>query len=400
MRAAVILGLMSLLVACGSTGVERPRDTSEPKDTVHTDDVWDTSDGQDTADPCAGVLCDSDELCQAGACLSINGDADNDSFNADVDCNDLDPEINPDAEEICDGLDNNCNGLRDEGYDGDGDNYADCGSINRDCDDTNPDVHPFAIELCDGLDNNCDGFKDEGFDADNDSYSACTSDPLQQDCNDLDPNVHPGAEELCNRNDDNCNGQTDEGTVCVGCSDGARDALTDTARWPEVAGCAGTFPRGSLRATRTNTNCGDDAGGQCPVPEDLCATGWHLCMRNGLGSDLAYRLTAADCSGVSGSYVAASDNCSNPTDTMPTTCDMATPLPCRPSGWCTAPVVCGGGEHTRCPHAVWMNNTHSFGTHSGNTNNNGCSNFGTDVTYSSDLTGGTIAYTGVLCCLD
>ena len=33
---------------------------------------------------------------------------------------------------------------------------------NTDCDDTNADVYPTALEICDGLDNNCDGFIDEG----------------------------------------------------------------------------------------------------------------------------------------------------------------------------------------------------------------------------------------------
>ena len=42
----------------------------------------------------------------------------------------------------------NCTSL----YDADGDGYF----LHEDCDDTNPDVHPNAVEVCDGIDNDCD----------------------------------------------------------------------------------------------------------------------------------------------------------------------------------------------------------------------------------------------------
>ena len=43
-----------------------------------------------------------------------NNDEDGDGFEVDVDCNDLDPAINPDATEVCDGEDNDCDGTTDE----------------------------------------------------------------------------------------------------------------------------------------------------------------------------------------------------------------------------------------------------------------------------------------------
>jgi hypothetical protein len=54
-------------------------------------------------------------------------DLDNDGFYAPDDCNDYDPDINPGATELCDGIDNDCDTAIDEGFpDSDGDGTADC----------------------------------------------------------------------------------------------------------------------------------------------------------------------------------------------------------------------------------------------------------------------------------
>ncbi|MCZ7677702.1 MAG: putative metal-binding motif-containing protein [Sandaracinaceae bacterium] len=92
-----------------------------------------------------------------------------------------------------------------------------------DCDDGERLINPATSELCDELDNNCDGRVDEAGtrnffrDADEDGYgdpdsivSLLTCEPpegyvaIGNDCDDADPDVHPGAPELCNRRDDNC----------------------------------------------------------------------------------------------------------------------------------------------------------------------------------------------------
>ena len=100
----------------------------------------------------------------------------------DGDCNDDISAINPDAEEPCDEVDNDCDGeIDEEGLstwyeDADGDGYGTdtstieaCAAIvegyaayEGDCDDTNGDVNPDADEVCDEIDNDCDGDVDSG----------------------------------------------------------------------------------------------------------------------------------------------------------------------------------------------------------------------------------------------
>ena len=130
-------------------------------------------------------------------------DADGDGSSADVDCDDANAAVHPGAPELCDGLDQNCDGVGPEELDGDTDGVRACSG---DCDDANPAVHPGAPELCDGLDDDCDGSvpADER-DVDADGVRACAG-----DCDDADPEVRPGASERCDGRDQDCDGAIDE----------------------------------------------------------------------------------------------------------------------------------------------------------------------------------------------
>ncbi|MBD3203209.1 hypothetical protein GF327_02870 [Candidatus Woesearchaeota archaeon] len=117
-------------------------------------------------------------------------DNDGEGYTSDIDCDDTDPEVNPGASEVCDEIDNDCDGTVDEGvkdtyyYDGDSDLYGDSGDTiqscssptgyvtdGTDCDDTDPEVNPGASEVCDEIDNDCDGLD---MDKDKDGVNDCS----------------------------------------------------------------------------------------------------------------------------------------------------------------------------------------------------------------------------------
>ena len=113
------------------------------------------------------------------------------------------------------------------GSDLDGDGYT---VIDGDCDDSDAAVNPGASEVCDTIDNDCDGTVDEDSatdvltwyaDADSDGYGDSASTDLDcyqptgyvadaTDCDDTDANTYPGASEYCDGHDDDCDGDVDE----------------------------------------------------------------------------------------------------------------------------------------------------------------------------------------------
>ncbi|MEL6346789.1 MAG: putative metal-binding motif-containing protein, partial [Myxococcota bacterium] len=169
----------------------------------------------------------------------------------DDDCDDTDANVNPDAKDVCNFIDDDCDAFIDEDEaptkvwkDSDGDGFGCAGSAavkvcavssgyvdnDQDCDDTDKDVNPDAVDICNFADDDCDRFIDEDEspyavykDGDSDGYGdrldigmkvcADTSGYVRDrtDCDDTRTGVYPGADELCGTSiDEDCDGSIDE----------------------------------------------------------------------------------------------------------------------------------------------------------------------------------------------
>ncbi len=209
--------LLLTLLACGDDTTTGTTD-SDPGTTAGTTDTappTDTGPPTDTA-PSTDTEPPTDPT-----------DADADGHPADVDCDDDDPAVNPDATEVCNGVDDDCDGTTDEpdaedaptwyrdadgdGYGLDDDTTVSCSEPHGyadapgDCDDDDPRYHPGAAEedCTDPRDFNCDG--STGYeDADGDGAAAC------EDCDDSSTYHFPGAGERCDGTDEDCDGTIDE----------------------------------------------------------------------------------------------------------------------------------------------------------------------------------------------
>lgn len=171
------------------------------------------------------------------------------------DCNDSNWNVHPFATEVCNLVDEDCDGLSDEGstatvypdqdHDGHGTPSGPtpiCGSpafgqsvLADDCDDSSATIHPGVAETCDGVDQDCDGQVDDGLfeyvlyaDTDGDGYGSgpgirgcANSEPGHSssagDCNDAARMIHPNASEiLCDSIDQNCTGADSCTCSCSG----------------------------------------------------------------------------------------------------------------------------------------------------------------------------------------
>jgi large repetitive protein len=159
----------------------------------------------------------------------IDDDDDNDGDPDSTDCDDFDQATHALATDICDAKDNNCNGLIDEACPCIIDEVQSCGTNMGACvtgiqtciEDQASSKWGQCVgqvasvtEICDAIDNDCDGVVDNGFpDFDIDGAADCVDPdkdndgtPNETDCNAFDPTIHPGAVEACDEVDSNCNG--------------------------------------------------------------------------------------------------------------------------------------------------------------------------------------------------
>ena len=222
----------------------------------------------------------------------------------DDDCDDGEALSNPGETEVCDELDNDCDGTVDEDdatdastwyADDDSDGYGDASDStdaceapsgyvedDTDCDDTEADINPGAAEVCDEDDNDCDGDTDEDVtttyyaDSDGDGYgdAASTTEDCSvpsgyaaddTDCDDTDGDVNPGAAEVCNEEDDDCDGSIDEDAASPETfyADDDGDGYGDAADSEE--GCEA--PSGYVE---DDTDCDDTEADINPAAAEVC----------------------------------------------------------------------------------------------------------------------------------
>jgi hypothetical protein len=328
----LLLGLM----ACGE---KEPTD-SDPVVTDEDGDGYDGVDhgGDDCDDSDSAIHPDADEVCDdvdnncdgtADEDSAIDADtwyqdADADGYGSDVtvtsctqpsgyvaepnDCDDSEALSYPGNVELCDEIDNNCNGAVDEvsaedaptwytdnDDDGFGDPnypYTSCeapeGYVadSTDCDDTNADTNTDGVEVCDGADNDCDGTVDEDdasdaltwwVDADGDGHGVDSASTVAcdepsgfadntDDCDDTDGSISPDGIEICDEVDNDCDGTTDEPEAIDASTwyyDADNDSYGDAAR-AETA-CVHT-----AGYVNDATDCDDDASGVNPGATESC----------------------------------------------------------------------------------------------------------------------------------
>ncbi len=270
MRSLTHMTLLSILIcfSCGGEGASdkepadgpvQDADADADADTdADADADTDTDADVDTDDTSAPSDVDSDVDSDGGpddsGASPPPSDVDGDGFSVeDGDCNDDNFRIHPGADEVCNGLDDDCDTLIDEDpIDGDtfyadldGDGYGDpidtteaCSvpegfvENNDDCAADDATTYPGAVEICDDLDNDCDAAVDEEaedmmpwyLDADLDGFGddamvVMSCDPVADriarggDCDDSEVTVFPGAAEFCDGIDNDCDGIVDDDAI-------------------------------------------------------------------------------------------------------------------------------------------------------------------------------------------
>ncbi|MFM7204931.1 MAG: MopE-related protein, partial [Myxococcota bacterium] len=254
---------------------------------------------------------DCDGIIDEGTC-DYDDDGDKQT-ERDGDCDDAAPTTGKGFPELCNGVDDDCDGKNDEDYDVDLDGQLSaslCTGIAlpnaTDCDDSDPNIYKGATPVCDGKDTDCSkgtgdpGNPDTGYtsesDTDKDGFRACGKDKCSgsacegtEDCDDIKATVFPGAPELCDELDNDCNSKVDDFTDNDGdgfnsCDDCNDNANTTYPSAPELCdgsdnNCDGVVPSSGPSSENDNDkdgfrvcddDCNDSDKVMFPDNEEVC----------------------------------------------------------------------------------------------------------------------------------
>ena len=245
----------------------------------------DDDDGVPDVDDLCPLVADPDQVDtdQDGAGDACDDDDDGDGDDDITDCKPLDPAIHHGATEVCNGVDDNCTVIVDEGFpDFDADYVADCVDTDddndedpdvTDCQPKNPAVFTGAFELCNGTDDNCDGQIDEGWpDEDGNGTPDCVDedidgdgDPNATDCEPADPAIHHNAVEICDGLDNDCDKVVDEGFPDID-GDGLKGCLDDDDDGDGILDVDDNCPL-VPNVSQSDTD-GDGLGNACDTDDD------------------------------------------------------------------------------------------------------------------------------------